>query len=130
MRPNSVRGKNERRDKGAKRGPKKDSDAKGGRREKSTSTRPKREAAPRAPRPDMPPVDPATVSAAATTFLDGMLKAAGLTGSVTVQQSGAIPRRQRHDEGPVEYVIDPVVGRRRIQTRSAGSSDEPVLGRI
>lgn len=88
VRPNSVRGKNERRDKGAKRGPKKDSDAKGGRREKSTSTRPKREATPRAPRPDMPPVDPATVSAAATTFLDGMLKAAGLTGSVTVQQSG------------------------------------------
>ena len=36
----------------------------------------------------MPPVDPALLSAAATTFLDGMLKAAGLTGSVTVQQSG------------------------------------------
>ncbi|KRO38057.1 MAG: hypothetical protein ABR67_07405 [Acidimicrobium sp. BACL17 MAG-120823-bin42] len=88
VRPNSVRGKSERRDKGAKRGPKKDGDAKGGRREKSTSTRPKREATPRAPRPDMPPVDPATVSAAATTFLEGMLQAAGLTGSVTVQQSG------------------------------------------
>lgn len=88
VRPNSVRGKNERRDKGTKRGSKKDGDTKGGRRENSTSTRPKREVIPRVPRPDMPPVDPATVSAAATTFLEGMLQAAGLAGSVTVQQSG------------------------------------------
>jgi spoIIIJ-associated protein len=88
VRPNSVRIKNDRRDKSAKRGPRKDGDAKGPRREKSTTPRPKREAAPRTPRPDMPPVDPATVSAAATTFLEGMLTAAGLTGSVSVQQSG------------------------------------------
>jgi spoIIIJ-associated protein len=88
VRPNSVRIKNDRRDKSAKRGPRKDGDAKGPRREKSTTPRPKREATPRIPRPDMPPVDPATVSAAATTFLEGMLTAAGLTGSVSVQQSG------------------------------------------
>ena len=88
VRPNSVRNKSDRRDKSAKRGPRKDGDAKGPRREKPSTPRPKREAAPRTPRPDMPPVDPATVSAAATTFLEGMLTAAGLTGSVSVQQSG------------------------------------------
>jgi spoIIIJ-associated protein len=88
VRPNSVRIKNDRRDKSAKRGPRKEGDPKGPRREKSTTPRPKREAAPRTPRPDMPPVDPATVSAAATTFLEGMLTAAGLVGQVTSTLNG------------------------------------------
>ena len=42
VRPNSVRIKNDRRDKSAKRGPRKEGDAKGPRREKSTTPRPKR----------------------------------------------------------------------------------------
>ena len=86
VRPNTPRGKNERRDRGPKRAPRAAGEGNNSRRgPKSGSDRPKREPRPpreeRAPRTDMPPVDPATVSVAATTFLNGLLAAASLTGS-------------------------------------------------
>jgi len=42
----------------------------------------------RAPREDLPPVDPTTVSAVATTFLEGLVKSAGLNGSVSAKVEG------------------------------------------
>ena len=42
----------------------------------------------RAPREDLPPVDPTTVSAVATTFLEGLVKSAGLNGSVSAKIEG------------------------------------------
>ena len=88
VRPTAPRSKPERRDRGPKRAARAEGDAPKGRRgPKATagSDRPRREPrkssdAERAPRPEGPPVDPATVSAAATTFLEGMLTAAGLVG--------------------------------------------------
>ncbi|MFM9173358.1 MAG: RNA-binding cell elongation regulator Jag/EloR [Acidimicrobiaceae bacterium] len=52
---------------------------------------PRTERAPRAeraPREDLPPVDPTTVSAVATTFLQGLVKSAGLNGSVSAKVEG------------------------------------------
>ena len=40
------------------------------------------------PREDLPPVDPTTVSAVATTFLEGLVKSAGLNGSVSAKVEG------------------------------------------
>jgi spoIIIJ-associated protein len=42
----------------------------------------------RTPREDLPPVDPTTVSAVATTFLEGLVKSAGLNGSVSAKVEG------------------------------------------
>ncbi len=42
----------------------------------------------RIPREDLPAVDPNTVSAVATTFLEGLVKSAGLNGSVTAKVDG------------------------------------------
>ncbi|MBJ7397649.1 MAG: Jag N-terminal domain-containing protein [Ilumatobacteraceae bacterium] len=52
--------------------------------------RPDRNDAPRerTPRADLPPVDPTTVSAVATTFLEGLVTAAGLKGSVSAKVEG------------------------------------------
>jgi spoIIIJ-associated protein len=93
VRPNTPRGKNERRDRGPKRAPRAAGEGSNSRRgPKSGSDRPKREPRPpreeRAPRTDMPPVDPATVSVAATTFLNGLLAAASLTGSAQATVAG------------------------------------------
>ncbi|MFM8651519.1 MAG: RNA-binding cell elongation regulator Jag/EloR [Acidimicrobiaceae bacterium] len=52
---------------------------------------PRTERAPRAeraPREDLPPVDPTTVSAVATTVLEGLVKSAGLNGSVSAKVEG------------------------------------------
>jgi len=96
VRPTAPRSKPERRDRGPKRTTSKDGDASKGRRGPKSaagSDRPRREPrkssdAERAPRPEGPPVDPTTVSAAATTFLEGMLTAAGLVGQVTSTLNG------------------------------------------
>ena len=96
VRPTAPRSKPERRDRGPKRAARAEGDAPKGRRgPKATagSDRPRREPrkssdAERAPRPEGPPVDSATVSAAATTFLEGMLTAAGLVGQVTSTLNG------------------------------------------
>jgi spoIIIJ-associated protein len=93
VRPNTPRGKNERRDRGPKRAPRAAGEGSNSRRgPKSGTDRPKREPRPpreeRVPRTDMPPVDPATVSVAATTFLNGLLAAASLTGSAHATVAG------------------------------------------
>jgi spoIIIJ-associated protein len=96
VRPTAPRSKPERRDRGPKRATSKEGDATKGRRGPKSaagSDRPRREPrkasdTERAPRPEGPPVDPATVSAAATTFLEGMLTAAGLVGQVTSTLNG------------------------------------------
>ena len=96
VRPTAPRSKPERRDRGPKRATRAEGDAPKGRRGPKSaagSDRPRREPrkasdAERAPRPEGPPVDPATVSAAATTFLEGMLTAAGLVGQVTSTLNG------------------------------------------
>jgi spoIIIJ-associated protein len=98
IRPTSPRAKNERRERGAKSASRRPSARPSGdsatpsRRE--PSARPPRERKPRGERqetdddgarqdrPDQPKVEATTVSAAAATFLEGMLKAAGLTGNV------------------------------------------------
>ena len=101
IRPTSPRAKNERRERGAKSASRRPSARPSGdaatpsRRE--PSARPPRERKPRADRQetdndgprreraDQPKVEVTTVSAAAATFLEGMLKAAGLTGSVVAK---------------------------------------------
>ena len=96
VRPTAPRSKPERRDRGPKRTTSKEGDAPKGRRGPKSaagSDRPRREPrktsdTERATRPEGPPVDPATVSAAATTFLEGMLTAAGLMGQVTSTLNG------------------------------------------
>ena len=96
VRPTAPRSKPERRDRGPKRATSKEGDAPKGRRGPKSaagSDRPRREPrktsdTERAPRPEGPPVDPATVSVAATTFLEGMLTAAGLVGQVTSTLNG------------------------------------------
>ena len=98
IRPTSPRAKNERRERGAKSASRRPGARPAGdsatpsRRE--PSTRPPRERKPRGERQetdidgprqdraDQPKVEATTVSAAAATFLEGMLKAAGLTGNV------------------------------------------------
>ena len=57
---------------------------------KPRTERPSRSESPRerTPRADLPPVDPTTVGEAATTFLEGLVKAAGLQGSVSTKVEG------------------------------------------
>lgn len=112
IKPNSVRAKADRRDRRGKpagertgerstkprqertersdRGERQERSDRGPRKERSPrQARPER--APRAertPREDLPPVDPTTVSAVATTFLEGLVSAAGLKGSVSAKVEG------------------------------------------
>ena len=111
IKPNSVRAKADRRDRRGKpagertakprqertersdRGERQERSDRGPRKERAPrQTRPERaERAPRAertPREDLPPVDPTTVSAVATTFLEGLVLAAGLKGSVSAKVEG------------------------------------------
>jgi len=114
IKPNSVRAKADRRDRRGKpagertakprqertersdRGERQERSDRGPRKERAPrqarSERPERaERAPRAertPREDLPPVDPTTVSAVATTFLEGLVSAAGLKGSVSATVEG------------------------------------------
>lgn len=114
IKPNSVRAKADRRDRRGKpagertakprqertersdRGERQERSDRGPRKERAPrqarSERPERpERAPRAertPREDLPPVDPTTVSAVATTFLEGLVSAAGLKGSVSAKVEG------------------------------------------
>ncbi|MDP4634944.1 MAG: Jag N-terminal domain-containing protein [Ilumatobacteraceae bacterium] len=117
IKPNSVRAKADRRDRRGKpagersqssrqdagertepaeRGPRSDRGSRGpsrprndrngrGERAPRTDRAPRAE---RAPREDLPPVDPTTVSAVATTFLEGLVKSAGLSGSVSAKVEG------------------------------------------
>ena len=112
IKPNSVRAKADRRDRRGKpagertgerstkprqertersdRGERQERSDRGPRKERAPrQARPER--APRAertPREDLPPVDPTTVSAVATTFLEGLVSAAGLKGSVSAKVEG------------------------------------------
>ena len=114
IKPNSVRAKADRRDRRGKpagertakprqertersdRGERQERSDRGPRKERAPrqarSERAERpERAPRAertPREDLPPVDPTTVSAVATTFLEGLVSAAGLKGSVSAKVEG------------------------------------------
>ena len=111
IKPNSVRAKADRRDRRGKpagertakprqertersdRGERQERSDRGPRKERAPrQTRPERaERAPRAERThreDLPPVDPTTVSAVATTFLEGLVSAAGLKGSVSAKVEG------------------------------------------
>lgn len=109
IKPNSVRAKADRRDRRGKptterserparprqqrsergerseRGPRADRGSRSPR-----ADRPDRNDAPRerTPRADLPPVDPTTVSDVATTFLEGLVTAAGLKGSVSAKVEG------------------------------------------
>lgn len=94
VRPKAPRAKTERRERGSKSAPRRSSARPTG----ETTPRPRREAAARPareprpprertprvdqPRADQPHVEASTVSAVATTFLEGVLRAAGLVGSV------------------------------------------------
>jgi len=111
IKPNSVRAKADRRDRRGKpagertakprqertersdRGERQERSDRGPRKERAPrQNRPERaERAPRAertPREDLPPVDPTTVSAVATTFLEGLVSAVGLKGSVSAKVEG------------------------------------------
>ena len=111
IKPNSVRAKADRRDRRGKpagertakprqertersdRGERQERSDRGPRKERAPrQARSERsERAPRAeltPREDLPPVDPTTVSAVATTFLEGLVSAAGLKGSVSAKVEG------------------------------------------
>ena len=82
VRPTTPRAKADRRDGGRKR-------QKGSKpQDRSREQAPRAAKQERAPRPESPPVDPTTVSAAATTFLEGLLTAAGVTGTVQVAVTG------------------------------------------
>jgi len=91
VRPKTPRAKTERRERGSKNTQRRTGTRSVGettvrpRREaKAHPTRESRERVPRVdqPRADQPPVDASTVSAVATTFLEGILRSAGLVGSV------------------------------------------------
>ena len=108
IKPNSVRAKADRRDRRGKpagerstkprqertersdRGERQERSDRGPRKERAPrQARPERAPrAERAPREDLPPVDPTTVSAVATTFLEGLVSAAGLKGSVSAKVEG------------------------------------------
>ena len=93
IKPNSVRAKSDRRDRRGKPATERTSKPRQERGERSEgssrSERAPRQARPeRAPRKDLPPVDPTTVSAVATTFLEGLVKSAGLSGSVLAKVDG------------------------------------------
>ncbi len=112
IKPNSVRAKADRRDRRGKptaerserserparprqqrperaersdRGPRTDRGSRSPRADRSDRNDAPRE---RTPRADLPPVDPTTVSAVATTFLEGLVTAAGLKGSVSAKVEG------------------------------------------
>jgi len=102
--PAGERSQNSRQDAGerAERGPRSDRGSRGpsrsrndrnsrGDRNDRGERAPRTDRAPRAeraPREDLPPVDPTTVSAVATTFLEGLVKSAGLNGSVSAKVEG------------------------------------------
>ena len=102
--PAGERSQNSRQDSGerAERGPRSDRGSRGpsrsrndrnsrGDRNDRGERAPRTDRAPRAeraPREDLPPVDPTTVSAVATTFLEGLVKSAGLNGSVSAKVEG------------------------------------------
>lgn len=112
IKPNSVRAKADRRDRRGKptteraerserpARPRQQRSERGERSERGPRTdrgsrspradRPDRNDAPRerTPRADLPPVDPTTVSDVATTFLEGLVTAAGLKGSVSAKVEG------------------------------------------
>lgn len=112
IKPNSVRAKADRRDRRGKpagertgerstkprqertersdRGERQERSDRGPRKERAPrQARPERvPRAERTPREDLPPVDPTTVSAVATTFLEGLVSAAGLKGSVSAKVEG------------------------------------------
>ncbi len=106
IKPNSVRAKADRRDRRGKpttertSRPRQQSTERTDRPERSSrpdrgprkprTERPSRNEAPRerTPREDLPPVDPTTVGEAATTFLQGLVTAAGLQGSVSTKVEG------------------------------------------
>ena len=112
IKPNSVRAKADRRDRRGKptsdrasrpsssrnerssrpertdrndRGPRPERGSRSPRPERSSRSEAPRE---RTPRADLPPVDPTTVSDVATTFLQGLVTAAGLQGSVSSKVEG------------------------------------------
>ncbi|MGA1240053.1 MAG: RNA-binding cell elongation regulator Jag/EloR [Ilumatobacteraceae bacterium] len=102
--PAGERSQNSRQDSGerAERGPRSDRGSRGpsrsrndrnsrGDRNDRGERAPRTDRAPRAeraPHEDLPPVDPTTVSAVATTFLEGLVKSAGLNGSVSAKVEG------------------------------------------
>ena len=105
IKPNSVRAKADRRDRRGKPATERTSKPRQERSERSEGSSrsergPRSERAPRqarperapraerAPREDLPPVDPTTVSAVAATFLEGLVKSAGLTGTVLAKVEG------------------------------------------
>ncbi|MBM3805741.1 MAG: Jag N-terminal domain-containing protein [Actinobacteria bacterium] len=99
IKPSSVRVKADRRDRRGKPATERQAKPRNDRGDRrSRGDRPQRQSRPereprepgedRAPREDLPPVDPTTVSAAATTFLEGLVKSAGLTGSVSAKIDG------------------------------------------
>ena len=72
VRPTSPRAKADRRDRGPKRDKRQGESKRGPRKERSQERAPRAE---REPRTNTTPIDPTTVSAAATTFLEGLLVA-------------------------------------------------------
>ena len=105
IKPNSVRAKADRRDRRGKPATERVSKPRQERGERSEGSSrsergPRSERAPRqarperapraerAPREDLPPVDPTTVSAVAATFLEGLVKSAGLSGTVSAKVEG------------------------------------------
>lgn len=86
VRPTSPRAKADRRGDGRRR--KKSDERKPADRQSRQGRQPRESREPRAERREGPPVDPATVSAAATTFLDGLCAAAGLSATVNVTTNG------------------------------------------
>lgn len=99
IKPSSVRVKADRRDRRGKPATERQAKPRNDRGDRrSRGDRPQRQSRPereprepgedRAPREDLPPVDPTTVSAAATTFLEGLVKSAGLAGSVSAKIDG------------------------------------------
>ena len=105
IKPNSVRAKADRRDRRGKpatervskprqergKGSEGSSRSERGPRSERAPRQARPERAPRAeraPREDLPPVDPTTVSAVAATFLEGLVKSAGLSGTVSAKVEG------------------------------------------
>jgi len=85
VRPTSPRAKADRRDRGPKREKRQGEAKRGPRKERSTERAPRAE---REPKTNATPIDPTTVSAAATTFLEGLLVASNIRGSVSATVSG------------------------------------------
>jgi spoIIIJ-associated protein len=85
VRPTSPRAKADRRDRGPKREKRQGESKRGPRKERSPERAPRAE---REPKTNATPIDPTTVSAAATTFLEGLLVASDIRGSVSATVSG------------------------------------------